>query len=99
MPAISDQDINCPSDPLPLLSETNWSYFTPGEYLLIFKAAAAGKEGQSQLDHISLGRPGVELCNNGIDDDGNGLIDCADPACANASNCQAQMLPTGRRSG
>jgi hypothetical protein len=25
---------------------------------------------------------GVEICGNGIDDDGNGLIDCADPACA-----------------
>ena len=87
----SDQDINCPSDPLPLLSETNWSYFTPGEYLLIFKAAAAGKEGQINLTISAWAGPGVELCNNGIDDDGNGLIDCADPACANASNCQAQM--------
>jgi hypothetical protein len=25
---------------------------------------------------------GVEICNNGIDDDCNGLTDCADPACA-----------------
>ena len=25
---------------------------------------------------------GVEICTNHVDDDGNGLVDCADPACA-----------------
>jgi len=28
-----------------------------------------------------------EICDNGIDDDGDGLTDCNDPDCANASNC------------
>ncbi len=28
-----------------------------------------------------------EICNNNIDDDGNGLIDCDDPACNNADDC------------
>jgi hypothetical protein len=28
-----------------------------------------------------------EVCDNGKDDDGDGLIDCADPDCANAPNC------------
>ena len=28
-----------------------------------------------------------EICGNGIDDDGNGLIDCYDPACAGSSAC------------
>lgn len=26
-----------------------------------------------------------EICNNGVDDDNNGLIDCDDPACRAAS--------------
>jgi hypothetical protein len=29
----------------------------------------------------------VESCHNGVDDDGNGLIDCADPACASDPGC------------
>lgn len=28
-----------------------------------------------------------EICNNQIDDDGNGLIDCADPQCVDSSYC------------
>jgi hypothetical protein len=31
-----------------------------------------------------------EICGNGVDDDGNGDIDCADDACAEAENCQEQ---------
>lgn len=30
----------------------------------------------------------TEICNNGFDDDGDGLIDCYDPDCCDASNCQ-----------
>ena len=29
----------------------------------------------------------MEICDNGIDDDGDGLIDCYDPDCENATNC------------
>ena len=29
----------------------------------------------------------AEICDNTIDDDGNGLIDCKDPACESDSNC------------
>lgn len=31
--------------------------------------------------------PTPEICDNGIDDDGDGLTDCADPDCSGASNC------------
>ncbi len=31
--------------------------------------------------------PNRETCGNGLDDDGNGLIDCADPDCAGQANC------------
>ena len=30
---------------------------------------------------------GQEVCNNGIDDDNNGLIDCFDPACSGSTDC------------
>ncbi len=29
----------------------------------------------------------TEICDNGLDDDGDGLTDCADPDCANFSDC------------
>lgn len=31
--------------------------------------------------------PLQEICNNGIDDNGNGLIDCEDPSCADSWHC------------
>ena len=30
----------------------------------------------------------VEVCNDGVDNDGNGLIDCADPFCSFAANIE-----------
>ena len=32
--------------------------------------------------------PSEERCDNAIDDDGDGLVDCRDPACASASACE-----------
>ena len=37
--------------------------------------------------NVSITQNPPEVCNNGIDDDGNHLVDCADPACASASAC------------
>ena len=34
-----------------------------------------------------------ENCNNGVDDDGNGFIDCEDAACVSTSSCPAFSLP------
>lgn len=34
--------------------------------------------------------PSGEICNNEIDDDGNGQIDCADTACSSKSQCRAE---------
>ncbi|MGE4613286.1 MAG: hypothetical protein AAEJ46_02985, partial [Planctomycetota bacterium] len=36
---------------------------------------------------VTGGGPGAENCTNGTDDDGDGLIDCADPDCANNPAC------------
>lgn len=32
--------------------------------------------------------PPTEICDNGLDDDGDGLIDCYDPDCCGANECQ-----------
>ncbi len=34
--------------------------------------------------------PTAEICDNGIDDDGNGKIDCADPACKDTMVCRPE---------
>ena len=69
--------------------EASWWPLAAGDYLLIFKPIAAGKEGVINLTLSAFADRGVEICDNGIDDDGNGLIDCDDPACATAASCEA----------
>ena len=71
--------------------EATWWPLAPGEYLLIFKPIAAGKEGRISLTVSAFADRGVEICDNGIDDDANGLTDCDDPACTNTVNCQAPL--------
>ncbi len=34
----------------------------------------------------------MEVCDNGIDDDGDGLVDCEDPDCCNSSNCNCSEI-------
>jgi hypothetical protein len=61
-----------------------------GEYYVITQAFE--KAGQGPLTvTLSTGCAGTtEICNNGVDDNCNGLVDCADPACVNAPNCVNQ---------
>lgn len=40
----------------------------------------------------------VEICDDGIDNDGNGLTDCADPACAGDAACQGAQTLSGTNS-
>lgn len=59
----------------------------------------ANKLGYSQVSqtlNVSAGQaitqdfvlpPSVEICSDGIDNDSNGLIDCADPACLGNNSC------------
>jgi hypothetical protein len=45
-------------------------------------------------DDDTMNGIGVENCNNGIDDNGNGLIDCEDPDCENSADCDnVETLP------
>ncbi|MEP0265042.1 T9SS type A sorting domain-containing protein [Dokdonia sp.] len=34
-----------------------------------------------------------EICDNGIDDDGDGLVDCEDPSCSGYGNCEEITVP------
>ncbi len=41
-----------------------------------------------------------EICGNGIDDDGDGLIDCDDPSCSGVQECPvAEDISSGNRGG
>jgi hypothetical protein len=40
-----------------------------------------------------------EICDNGIDDDGDGLIDCDDPACSGVGNCPITSNTSGGSEG
>jgi hypothetical protein len=62
-----------------------------GQYLLIVKATGPQQTGlvSLRLSAPMIGRVGVEICGNNIDDDGNGLIDCMDPACFGVGTCTA----------
>jgi hypothetical protein len=58
-----------------------------------------GKLGSGRVNlHTALGGgapppPEVEICDDGIDNDGDGLIDCADPDCSAAPNCASPPPP------
>jgi hypothetical protein len=59
------------------------------EYLIRVGGFAAGTGvGNGTMDiTVGGGGPATENCTNGTDDDGDGLIDCADPDCANNPAC------------
>lgn len=73
---------------------TNWSYFEPGDYLLVFKAKSSGQEGQLSISLKAFANRRTEICNNHIDDDGDQLVDCDDPDCFNLAACSAPMCLT-----
>jgi hypothetical protein len=61
-----------------------------GEYYVITQAFEPAGQGPVTVT-LSTGCAGkVEICNNGVDDNCNGLIDCADPECLSAPNCVTQ---------
>jgi hypothetical protein len=62
-----------------------------GKYVFVFKAIGAGKEGILNIRISAFKNRMVEICTNGIDDDGNGLKDCDDPACFGIGNCKAPL--------
>ena len=69
---------------------------TPVDMADIFQALCTQLDGTGTVDPASIsircvGTPPpvtTEICNDGIDNDGNNLIDCADPACTSDPACQ-----------
>ncbi len=47
-----------------------------------------GRLNSWSLEFFLTGEVPAEICDDGIDNDGNGMIDCADPACAEDAACQ-----------
>ena len=73
--------------------------FGSGSYTLtdsLGNILASGAEfGASESTDFSLPgeveEPVAEVCDNGIDDDGDGFTDCADPDCSSSSNCNPEV--------
>jgi hypothetical protein len=67
--------------------EVAWPNQPAGDYEFIFKATKPGDEGEINAQISAYQTRPVELCHNGIDDNNNGLIDCADPECFGVAGC------------
>jgi hypothetical protein len=77
-------------DPSGSASETvAWGEYPAGEYEFIFKALKPGDEGHIDATISAYENRNIEICHNGIDDNNNGLTDCADPQCLGAPGCSA----------
>jgi len=59
----------------------------PGLYNVIVQAFQAGSEGIVTLTLTGIPETIREICDNGIDDDGDGFIDCADRKCVTEAIC------------
>ncbi len=85
-----ERDVYGETITLPLPEEVDSTYYISATTTEIINAdfidldpkAAFGSTSELSL---SVNLPKAEVCNNGQDDDGDGLVDCADPDCANYS--------------
>jgi hypothetical protein len=84
------QELSCYL-PMEMGGQVAWGDLPPGDYLFIFKAVKAGSEGNLSVDISAYKNRKVELCHNGIDDDGDGLADCQDPDCFQDAGCGAPV--------
>src|SRR5665213_2371037 len=68
------------------MTTQTFSALPAGVYWLIVESYP-GLEGSTTVTLSTGSVTTPEICNNGIDDDGNGLIDCADSACFSSTFC------------
>jgi hypothetical protein len=95
----------CDSDQLTCVFEDDvsnsvaFTSFAAGDYLLIVKGSGNQQTDQLNLEISAFAGRTTEICGNGIDDDGNGLTDCADPACFGVGACAAPACVPGQDLG
>ena len=70
-----------------------------GVYYYIVDEMSKGKGGNVQLSFRAYKNRGPELCTNGIDDDGDGLIDCLDPDCTGVVGCPGPVCTPDKKTG
>jgi len=97
--ACDDNQKDCLNPGMPA-GEFAVSGLPAGQYLLIVKATSPQQTGlvSMRLSVPSPGR-GVEICNNMVDDDGDGLIDCMDPDCFGVGNCTGSVCTPDLNAG
>ncbi|MCB0630903.1 MAG: M43 family zinc metalloprotease [Saprospiraceae bacterium] len=93
----TDAPDSCPSSPDRDMFENYMDYsddgcmslFTAGQ-AAVMQGIMAGTRANLANSTVCSGTPPPtnEICDNGIDDDNDGLIDCDDPDCGNDPNCQ-----------
>jgi hypothetical protein len=59
----------------------------PGIYYILVEAFASGDEGTMALTLRGAPATITEICNNGIDDNGDGAVDCDDRSCVDEASC------------
>jgi hypothetical protein len=59
----------------------------PGQYNVIVQAFQSGGEGTVNLTLTGIQETVREICDNGVDDDGDGFTDCADRKCVTEAIC------------
>ena len=86
--ACDEHEIVC-VDPavLPFACSYSLPDLQPGQYNVIVQAFQAGSEGVVQLTLTGIQQTIREICDNGIDDDGDGATDCADRKCVTEAIC------------
>ena len=70
-----------------------------GEYFYIVDAMKPGYGGQVNLTFKAYKNRGPELCQNNIDDDGDGLVDCMDPDCTGVVGCPGPVCVPDKKTG
>ena len=77
------------------LSVTPGSFDQPGDFAVTLTVTnSLGLSANCQAN-VTVNAPLVEDCDNGVDDDGDGLIDCADPDCGAGSNTAFSRVEKG----
>jgi hypothetical protein len=92
-------EVSCADLSQPLGCNFIWPGVFPGTYYLIVQAFKAGDEGTVQATLAATAARTEEICDNGVDDNGDGLVDCDDPTCVDFPACAALTCHPGNSLG